>query len=159
MKTGPPRYRGYSRFCFVQCPSTLLSFTCVAFVSYAQGIESSSPTFLPVKPEVCACDSEAPDTLVRELTSLSLFLHVIDFTPLIFRFNSSVLATLCRPCRCVIRCVLSDDHPRMRRCHRDQTSQRKHRWRTERCCSERCRLPDNDGSRLPDNDGSQMTGR
>ncbi len=144
MKTGPPRYRGYSRFCFVQCPSTLLSFTCVAFVSYAQGIESSSPTFLPVKPEVCACDSEAPDTLVRELTSLSLFLHVIDFTPLIFRF---------------IRCVLSDDHPRMRRCHRDQTSQRKHRWRTERCCSERCRLPDNDGSRLPDNDVSQLTGR
>ena len=93
MKTGPPRYRGYSRFCFVQCPSTLLSFTCVAFVSYAQGIESSSPPFLLVIPEVCACDSEAPDTLVRELTSLSLFLHVIDFTPLIFRFNSSVLAT------------------------------------------------------------------
>ena len=147
MKTGPPRYRGYSRFCFVQCPSTLLSFTCVTFVLYAQGIECSPPTILPVMPEVCACDSEAPDTLVRELTSLSLFLHVIDFTPLIFRFNS----TLCRPCRCVIRCVLSDDHPRMRRCHRDQTSQRKHRWRTERCCSERCRLPDNDGS--------QMTGR
>ena len=121
--------------CFIGCIinysiklSTRKRNSCVAFfLSYAQGIESSSPALLPVIPEVNACDSEAPDTLVRELTSLSLFLHVIDFTLLIFRFNSSVLATLCRPCRCVIRCVLSDDHPPMRRRQRDHASQRSYR--------------------------------
>ena len=54
---------------------------------------------LPVKPKVCSCDSEAADTgTYFSLCVLSR--HVMDFTSLIFRFNSSVVATLyARPCR------------------------------------------------------------
>jgi hypothetical protein len=56
--------------------------------------------------------------------SLSVPARHCFFTSLISRSNPSVLAPLCRPCRCAIRCVLSDDHPPMRRRQRKHASQK-----------------------------------